>query len=110
MNIRTPLRLAVGFCAGPTMTAMILSGCGSAQPPSANVATADVDQTRVKSRQAVRSWIDSAAAGKDLLYVSTYNARSVLVYTYPEGHLVGTLTGFNEATFGECTDLAGDVF
>jgi hypothetical protein len=51
--------------------------------------------------------MDPTASGQDLLYVTS--GDYVLVYTYPQGHLVGTLTGFT-SPLGECVDSASDVF
>lgn len=53
--------------------------------------------------------MDPAALRDNLLYVAAIYDGAVYVYTYPKGHLVGTLRGFYEP-FGECTDAAGDVF
>ena len=46
---------------------------------------------------------------QSLLYVSSTDEGNVYTYTYPEGKLQGTLSGFT-APFGECVDAAGDVF
>jgi hypothetical protein len=50
--------------------------------------------------------MDPAASRQPLLYVA--DGEDVYVYTYPQGHLVGTLTGF--IGLGECVDSAGNVF
>jgi hypothetical protein len=47
------------------------------------------------------------AKSDDLLYVTNYS--DVLVFTYPQGKLVGKLKGFYSAA-GECVDSKGDVF
>ena len=47
------------------------------------------------------------ATTSDLLYITNYS--NVLVFTYPQGKLVGTLKGFYSAV-GECVDGHGDVF
>jgi hypothetical protein len=44
-----------------------------------------------------------------LLYVSDIGTSDVYVYTYPQGRLSQTLTGFKEP-FGDCVDKKGDVF
>jgi len=49
------------------------------------------------------------AKSEDLLYVATRGTEDVYVYSYPNGKLVGTLTGF-ETPQGECVDKAGNVF
>jgi hypothetical protein len=47
--------------------------------------------------------------GKDLLYISNLGNDTVTAYIYPQGGLVGTLTGFDQPD-GECVDRVGDVF
>ncbi len=49
------------------------------------------------------------AATKDLLYISNYDLDSVVVYSYPQDKVVGTLTGFAEPD-GVCADKKGDVW
>jgi hypothetical protein len=44
-----------------------------------------------------------------LLYISDIGAESVDIFSYPEGKLVGTLTGFAEPN-GLCADAKGNVF
>lgn len=44
-----------------------------------------------------------------LMYVSDANNGTVSVFTYPQGVLVTTLTGFKEP-YGLCSDKAGDVW
>jgi hypothetical protein len=48
-------------------------------------------------------------SGQDLLYVADQATQDVDVFSYPQGQLVGTLTGFNHPT-GECVDSRGDIF
>jgi hypothetical protein len=55
------------------------------------------------------SWMDPSAATKNLLYVSNFNTETVLVYSYPQDKLVGTLTGF-AGPDGLCSDKKGDVW
>jgi hypothetical protein len=49
------------------------------------------------------------AAKGDLLYISSYANGEVLVYSYPQGKLVGTLTGFYGPD-GICVDKRGDIW
>jgi hypothetical protein len=49
------------------------------------------------------------AKQRELLYVSDDATYDVYVFAYPQGKLVGTLTGFS-APGGLCTDSKGDVF
>jgi DNA-binding beta-propeller fold protein YncE len=50
-----------------------------------------------------------AVAKGTLLYVSDVKTNDVYVYSYPEGRLVQTLTGFDKPQ-GLCADGSGDVF
>jgi len=50
-----------------------------------------------------------AAKSGTLLYVSNANNGTVSVFTYPQGQLVSTLSGFKEP-YGLCSDKAGDVW
>jgi hypothetical protein len=56
-----------------------------------------------------RSWILPEAAKDDLLYLSDVATNNVEVFSYPQGRLVGTLTGFG-APRSECADRQGDVW
>jgi hypothetical protein len=56
-----------------------------------------------------RSWMTPGAAAKDLLYISNQDANDVLVFSYPEDKLVGTLSGLY-APEGLCVDKKGDVW
>jgi hypothetical protein len=55
------------------------------------------------------SWMAPEAASKNLLYLSDVAANDVKVYSFPEGRLVGTLTGFGKPR-SECADEAGNVW
>lgn len=55
------------------------------------------------------SWVAPGAVGQDLLYVSDEGTNDVYIYSWPQGKLVGTLTGISYPQ-GECVDKAGDVF
>lgn len=94
--------LAIGAAAA------LLPGCGGSQPPIA--APGAMPQSHAVASHAGRgaSWMSPSASGQNLLYVSD-GARTVYVYSYPAGQLVGTLTGFIYP-LGECVDLKGDVF
>ena len=54
------------------------------------------------------SWMARDAKKDDLLYISD-EGGDVYVFSYPQGALVGTLTGFLNPR-GECVDRAGDVW
>lgn len=55
------------------------------------------------------SWMSPDAKKSSLLYVADEDTDDVLVYSYPAGKLMGTLTGFNTPT-GICSNKGGDVF
>jgi hypothetical protein len=55
------------------------------------------------------SWMAPEAASEDLLYLSDVAANDVKVYSFPEGRLVGTLTGFGKPR-SECVDKLGNVW
>jgi hypothetical protein len=76
----------------------VLSACGQALPPMS---------TRGFSSGAAR-----VATGQDLLYVSTwlYSTRLVYMLTYPQGQLVGSLTGMYGRPSYLCSDKNGNVF
>lgn len=96
-------RLAPGI----SVAAALLAGCGGSQPPiGVPGATA---QGAVIARAANRSgsWMLPEAKSEDLLYV--VDIRRVLVYSYPQGHLVGTLNHLY-APAGDCVDAAGNVW
>lgn len=86
----------------------MLAGCGGSFPLSAPGASVGAVPQARAHQLPERSWMAPTASGQDLLYVSE-GGENVYVYTYPQGHLVGTLTGFIYA-LGECVDSAGDVF
>jgi hypothetical protein len=56
-----------------------------------------------------RSWMVAGAKRTSLLYVTDANNGTVSVFSYPQGDLTGTLTGFEEP-YGDCTNKAGDVW
>jgi DNA-binding beta-propeller fold protein YncE len=57
-----------------------------------------------------RSWMDPNAKKNGLLlYVSDSAADDVTVFSYPQGKVVGTLSGFQQPQ-GMCVDKAGDIF
>ncbi len=106
MRIRHFERYAVGIYG-----AAVLSGCISHATPAAGGPQGAMPSL---AERAPGSWMERNASSQSLLYVAaglvvdSYSG-DVYVYTYPDGHLVGTLTGFSQP-YGECTDSAGDVF
>jgi hypothetical protein len=87
--------------------AAILVGCGAPQMLTAPSGTSQNRLPNIPANE--RSWMLPEAKGEDLLYVSNPGNRTVTVYTYRKGRLVGTLTGFN-FPWGLCSDKAGNVF
>jgi FlaG/FlaF family flagellin (archaellin) len=98
-------RFAIVVLAAGSLTACTASRTSSIpampQPASQRPASGAQPQTSP-------SWIDPAAKSGDLLYVTNANG-TVTVYSYPQGKLVGTLTGF-EKPFGACSDKKGNVY
>ncbi|MGA8099593.1 MAG: hypothetical protein WB810_13150, partial [Candidatus Cybelea sp.] len=81
-------------------TVAMLAGCGSSLQAAAPPATA----AKISA-----SWMAPAAKNTDLLYISDVGTDQVYVFSYPQGSLVGTLSGFNTPV-RECSDTAGNVF
>ena len=98
-------RYALASC----VAAALLAGCGGSQPPIGAPGVAP--QTSAIAAHAGRgtSWMLPEAKREDLLYVSDDLANDVYVLSYPQGKLVGTLTGFF-SPLGECVDTVGDVW
>ena len=85
----------------------MLAGCGGPQAPEA------MPQSQAATRYADRgqSWMLPEAKTSDLLYVANDGNQSVTVYSYPQGQLVGKLTGFGfNGLQGLCSDPKGNVF
>ena len=88
------------------MAAVLSAGCSS---PSWQSSIPDGSSSTIERHAAApRSWMSPEAAGKNLLYVSD-DSGVVYVLTYPDGKLVGTLTGF-DGPAGLCSDANGNVF
>jgi hypothetical protein len=88
--------------AGAVAAVAMLFGCGIGPQTAPSGTTPNAARTAA-------SWMDPAAAKGPLLYVSDYSNGSVYVYTYPQGKLAGTLSGF-ENPAGECADAKGNVW
>ncbi|HLY03546.1 MAG TPA: hypothetical protein VKR56_13760 [Candidatus Cybelea sp.] len=79
----------------------VLAGCGSEVAPTGGAP---------QSHAALgKSWMLPEAKNEALLYVSNLGNGTVTIYAYPQGKLIGTLTGFSQPD-GECVDEIGDVF
>jgi hypothetical protein len=84
------------------VAAAILAGCGGSQPPIG--APGAVPQTSAIATHAKKS------VSGELLYASEIEGSQVLVFSYPQGDLVQTLTGFAAPPYFICSDGSGDVF
>jgi hypothetical protein len=89
-----------------TAAVAVLAGC-SAGSQLAPLNTASGPSTVHSDRN--KSWMEPGAKKGALLYGANFSTNDVDVYTYPQGKLTGTLTGFNEPS-GECADATGNVF
>lgn len=106
-------RLRLSHCALSICVAAILpTGCGGTQIAGLGTTPPDVNAARHTTYRS-GSWMKPASSNSDLLYVSNYETDSgpgnVYVYLYPDGSLVGTLTGFQNPQ-SICTNKSGDVF
>ncbi len=83
------MKLLFALSAG--LTAALLAACGGSQPPIS--APVGMPQSRA---------IAPEAKSKDLLYAADFVDGEVLVFSYPQGKMVGVLTGVSDPQ-GECT-------
>ncbi len=83
-------------------------GCAGAGPPPSAVPLVQNSTTRAGANGAPW-WMNPQATKSDLLYVSGVFGGDIDVYDYPQGTLVGTLTGLTRPT-GMCVDKAGNVW
>ena len=94
----------------------ILAGCSGGSQPQLSPMGSLPQSGSAKSSVAIvqpnhhRSWMAPDAKTKDLLYVTNAGYDEVLVYSYPQYKLVGTLTGFYFVPDGVCTDKKGNVW
>ena len=92
------------------VAAAMLAGCGGSQPPIG--APSAMPQTSGLATHAEhgKSWMLPEAKTGDLLYVTDAGKSNVFVFSYPQGKLVGSLTGSFSNPAGECVDVKGDVW
>ncbi|MGA7094632.1 MAG: hypothetical protein WBX23_11415 [Candidatus Cybelea sp.] len=90
--------------------AALLVGCGGSQPPIGVPAT--MPQSRATITHAVRgrSWMLPEAKGENLIYADSPDSGNTYVFSYPNGKLVGTITGGTQIQGSLCSDAHGDVF
>jgi hypothetical protein len=98
MNL-SQVRNALTRCVAVAM----LAGCGGSQPPvGAPGAMAQSHAIAARAKKSISG---------ELLYVGEQNeSGEVLVFSYPKGNLVQTLTGFGAPTWFLCSDSSGDIF
>jgi hypothetical protein len=80
----------------------VFVGCAAAQ-----TSLQQLPATASHAGQAARSWIEPAAKGGALLYVT--GGTNVDIFQWPTLQTAGMLTGFQDTT-GACVDATGDVF
>jgi hypothetical protein len=93
-----PCRIAFLAC----VAGALFAGCGNGASSSSFNPVALISPSAQDA-----SWMAPEAKSKDLLYIS--DSGTVYAYTYPEGKLVGKLTGFDNP-LGLCVDKAGDLY
>lgn len=94
-----PLTVAAGLSA-----IALLSACSNGTSPQSS---AMLPNSGVTGQ--ARSWMDPDAGSQDLFYISDRGTNSVYAYSYPQGRLEGTLTGFDSPA-GLCADEAGNIW
>ena len=82
----------------------LLAGCGGSQPP---IGAPGAMAQRPAVALPVHGRYDAKSA--DLLYSSAPDQGQVLIFSYPAGKLLHTLSGFNTPA-GLCSDNSGNVF
>ncbi len=101
-----------GRCVLALGAAAALAACGLPAAPVMTAHDLDISTSSAGSylsaaRKNGASWILPGAKSQNLLYIS--NGKTVRIYSYPHGKLVGTLKHFYLAT-GMCVDKSGNVF
>ena len=129
MSISDFRRYALGFCAAFALLAGCGNGAQSQLAPSApfrqsgaqswlgQFSTGLANTTGSATTGVIvpypdhgPSWMAPDAKAQNLLYLTNYGANDVLVFSYPQDKLVGTLTGPFNLPDGDCTDKKGDVW
>lgn len=96
MRTRFPIETALCAC----ILASLFAACAGQESPI-NVDTGGITSAPVTP--------GTTTSKQDLLYVSDESTNDVYVYTYPQGVLTQTLTGFSTPQ-GECADAHQDVY
>ena len=100
---------SIGYALSGCVAAALLAGCGGSQPPIGAPGVMQPSRTIAADAERGGSWMLPQVKSQDLLYVADYATQAVYVYSYPQGKLVATLTGFKNPQ-GLCADKSGDVF
>jgi hypothetical protein len=79
------------------IAAATFAGCGASQPPIGAPGAIPQQSAIAAHAERGKSWMLPEAKTEDLLYVSSNDQGAVYVYTYPEGKIVGTLSGLVNA-------------
>jgi hypothetical protein len=90
--------------------AALLAGCGGSKPPIGPPGAIPQSHAIATHAQRGGSWMLPEAKGANLLYASDAKNRAVIVYSYPDGNLVGHLSGFPAEPASLCSDRAGNVY
>ena len=77
----------------------LLAGCGGGSQLGANPVQQNLT---LRVAQPGRSWIAPDAKKSDLAYISNFYSSTILVFTYPRGKYVGSISDVTDAQ-GECT-------
>lgn len=113
--------LTIGCAAlSALLAAAMLGGCGvlplspskgqdDVQPPVGAPGAMPQSPTIATHAEHGRSWMLPEAKSDNLFYVSDQNAGNVYAYSWPDGKLKGTLTGFT-APSSLCSDAKGNVY
>jgi hypothetical protein len=111
MEYRIPASRALALLAA-TATSALLPACAAQTPFVAQAPAAAPPAARVANplRHSMgKSWMDPTAKSSALLYVSSEDIPSVIVYNYATGKLAGKIFGLSQVE-GLCVDKAGNIF
>jgi hypothetical protein len=97
--------MRLGSGAPVLVAAALLAGCGLGPQTGVNVAPGIGTAAAVPER----SWMAPGTTAEDLLYAAAYGSGKVYVFSYPDGKLVGTLTGL-DGPWGVCASKTNDVW
>lgn len=95
-------RAVIGVCSALAC----ITGCASALP---GTSAGNADVAQVTLLRSHISWMSPAAKNMTLMYVTDLKTDDVYAYSYADGSLQGTLTGFKQP-WAICVDGQGDIF